>query len=90
MRLQQRHQVILAVGVSHQTPDVERRERMLQRIAATTCGLPDIITMDVDYTARTTLGCVPIGVRLPTSPLVAGRTVSHCLQNEDRSPEMPM
>ena len=61
MRLHQRHQVILAVGVSHKIPDVEHREIMLQRIAATACKLSDIITVDVDYTARTTLGCVPIG-----------------------------
>ena len=43
------HQVILAVGVSNQPPDVEHLEPMLQRIAVTAGALPDVMTMDAGY-----------------------------------------
>jgi hypothetical protein len=43
------HQVIVAVGVSNQPPDVEHLEAMLQRIAATAGVLPDVMTMDAGY-----------------------------------------
>ena len=43
------HQVIVAVGVSNQPPDVEHLEPMLQRIVATASGLPDVMTMDAGY-----------------------------------------
>jgi hypothetical protein len=43
------HQVIVAVGVSNQPPDVEHQEPMLQRIAATAGALPDVKTTDVGY-----------------------------------------
>ena len=43
------HQVIVAVGVSNQSPDVEHLEPMLQRIAASAGALPDVMTMDAGY-----------------------------------------
>jgi transposase len=43
------HQVIVAVGVSNQPPDVEHLEPMLQRIAVTAGALPDVMTMDAGY-----------------------------------------
>jgi hypothetical protein len=43
------HQVIVAVGVSNQTPDVEQLEPILQRIAVTAGALPDVTTMDAGY-----------------------------------------
>jgi len=43
------HQVIVAVGVSNQPPDVEHLEPMLQRIATSAGGLPDVMTMDAGY-----------------------------------------
>ena len=43
------HQVIVAVGVSNQAPDVEHLEPMLQRIAVTAGALPDVLTTDAGY-----------------------------------------
>jgi hypothetical protein len=43
------HQVILAVGVSNQEPDVEHLQPMLQRIASTPGALPDLMTADAGY-----------------------------------------
>ena len=43
------HQVIVAVGVSNQPPDVEHLEPMLQRIAATAGARPEVMTMDAGY-----------------------------------------
>jgi len=43
------HQVIVALGVSNQAPDVEHLEPMLQRIAATAGALPDVLTTDAGY-----------------------------------------
>ena len=43
------HQVIVAVGVSNQPPDVEHLEPMLQRIAASAGARPDVMTMDAGY-----------------------------------------
>jgi len=43
------HQVIVAVGVSNQPPDVEHLEPMLQRITATAGALPDVMTLDAGY-----------------------------------------
>jgi len=43
------HQVIVAVGVSNQPPDVEHLEPMLQRITACAGRLPDVMTMDAGY-----------------------------------------
>lgn len=43
------HQVIVAVGVSNQAPDVEHLEPMLQRIGATAGALPDVLTTDAGY-----------------------------------------
>ncbi len=43
------HQVIVAVGVSNQPPDVEHLEPMLQRIAATAGALPEVMTLDAGY-----------------------------------------
>jgi transposase len=43
------HQVIVAVGVSNQPPDVEHLEPMLRRIGATAGSLPTVMTMDAGY-----------------------------------------
>jgi transposase len=43
------HQVIVAVGISNQPPDVEHLEPMLQRIATTAGALPKVMTMDAGY-----------------------------------------
>jgi hypothetical protein len=43
------HQVIVAVGVSNQPPDVEHLEPMLQRIATSAGAMPDVMTLDAGY-----------------------------------------
>ncbi|MFM7677037.1 MAG: transposase [Synechococcus sp.] len=43
------HQVIVALGVSNQAPDVEHLAPMLQRIAATAGALPAVMTADAGY-----------------------------------------
>ncbi len=43
------HQVIVAVGVSNQPPDVEHLEPMLERIAASAGARPTVMTMDAGY-----------------------------------------
>jgi hypothetical protein len=43
------NQVIVAVGVSNQPPDVEHLDPMLQRIAATAGALPEVMTLDAGY-----------------------------------------
>jgi hypothetical protein len=43
------HQVIVAVGVSNQPPDVEHLEPMLKRIASHAGALPDVMTMDAGF-----------------------------------------
>ncbi|MFS6826625.1 IS1182 family transposase [Cyanobium sp. ATX-6F1] len=43
------HQVIVALGVSSQPPDVEHLEPMLERIAASAGALPTVMTMDAGY-----------------------------------------
>jgi hypothetical protein len=43
------HQVIVALGVSNQAPDVEHLEPMVQRIAATAGALPALMTADAGY-----------------------------------------
>jgi hypothetical protein len=46
------HQVIVAVGVSNQPPDVEHLEPMLQRIGASAGGVPTVMTMDAGYWSK--------------------------------------
>ncbi|CAK6697902.1 IS1182 family transposase [Synechococcus sp. CCY9201] len=43
------HQVIVAVGVSNQAPDVEHLKPMLERIASHAGALPDVMTLDAGY-----------------------------------------
>ena len=43
------HQVIVALGVSNQAPDVEHLEPMVQRIAVTAGALPAVMTADAGY-----------------------------------------
>ncbi len=43
------HQVIVAVGVSNQPPDVEHLEPRLQRIAASAGALPTVMSLDAGY-----------------------------------------
>ncbi|CAK6692940.1 transposase [Synechococcus sp. BA-124 BA4] len=47
------HQVIVAVGVSNQPPDVEHLTPMLGRIADSAGALPDVMTMDAGYWSET-------------------------------------
>ena len=51
------HQVIVAVGVSNQPPDVEHLEPMLQRIAASAGALPDVMTLDAGYWSEDNANC---------------------------------
>jgi len=43
------HQVIVAIGVSNQPPDVEHLVPMLERIATSAGALPDVMTLDAGY-----------------------------------------
>ena len=43
------HQVVVAVGVSNQSPDGEHLEPMLRRIAAPAGAQPDMMTMYAGY-----------------------------------------
>jgi hypothetical protein len=43
------HQVIVAVGVSNQPPDIEHLEPMLERIVASAGARPDVMTLDAGY-----------------------------------------
>lgn len=43
------HQLIVAIGVSNQPPDVEHLEPMLQLTAASAAALRDVMTMDAGY-----------------------------------------
>ena len=43
------HQLIVAVGVSNQPPDVEHLEPMLQRINSCAGEMPTVMTMDAGY-----------------------------------------
>jgi hypothetical protein len=57
------HQVIVAVGVSNQPPDVEHLEPMLERIAATAGALPDVMTMDAGFWSEDNAkACVDQGI----------------------------
>jgi len=57
------HQVIVAIGVSNQPPDVEHLEPMLQRIAASAGALPDVMTMDAGYWSEdNTKACADQGI----------------------------
>ncbi|QPN59303.1 transposase [Synechococcus sp. CBW1002] len=57
------HQVIVAVGVSNQPPDVEHLEPMLERIAASAGELPDVMTMDAGYWSDDNAGhCEDLGI----------------------------
>lgn len=51
------HQVIVAVGVSNQPPDVEHLEPMLQRITATAGALLEVMTMDAGYWSEGNAKC---------------------------------
>ncbi|WP_231598354.1 transposase [Synechococcus sp. CBW1002] len=50
------HQVIVAVGVSNQPPDVGHLEPMLERLAASAGALPDVMTMDARYWSEDNAG----------------------------------
>jgi transposase len=57
------HQVIVAVGVSNQPPDVEHLEPMLQRIATSAGALPTVMTMDAGYWSEDNAGhCENLGI----------------------------
>ena len=85
------HQVIVAVGVSNQSPDVEHLEPMLKRIGATAGALPDVMTADAGYWSEDNADlCADRGIDVPTSPRVGCPTANHCRQNADRCPRMLM
>jgi hypothetical protein len=50
-------QVIVAVGLSNQPPDVGHLEPMLQRITATAGALPEVMTMDAGYWSEDNAKC---------------------------------
>jgi hypothetical protein len=50
------HQVIVAVAVSNQPPDVEHLELMLQRIARSAGALPEVMTLDASYCSEDNAG----------------------------------
>jgi hypothetical protein len=57
------HQVIVAVGVSNQPPDVEHLEPMLERITASAGALPDMMTMDAgDWSEDNAKACADQGI----------------------------
>jgi len=57
------HQVIVAVGVSNQPPDVEHLNPMAERIAANTGTLPKVMTMDAGYWSEDNAGhCKDLGI----------------------------
>ncbi|MCP9793485.1 transposase [Vulcanococcus limneticus Candia 3F8] len=57
------HQVIVAVGVSNQPPDVEHLEPMLQRIATSAGALPEVMTLDAGYWSEDNAGrCENLGI----------------------------
>jgi hypothetical protein len=57
------HQVIVAVGVSNQPPDVEHLDPMLQRIATTAGALPEVMTLDAGYWSEdNTKACTDQGI----------------------------
>lgn len=51
------YQVIVAVGVSNQPPDVEHLNSMAQRIATNTGTLPKVMTMDAGYWSENNANC---------------------------------
>jgi transposase len=95
------HQVIVAVGVSNQPPDVEHLEPMLQRIASNAGALPDVMTLDAGYWSEDNAGhCQTRGIdayiatgRLPhgqppppmRGPLPRGADVKTCMARKLRS-----
>jgi transposase len=57
------HQVIVALGVSNQPPDVEHLEPMLVRIAASAGALPTVMTMDAGYWSENNANsCADLGI----------------------------
>ena len=72
------HQVIVALGVSNQPPDVEHLEPMLVRITASAGALPTVMTMDAGYWSENNATG-----RLPHGP-------SRHRPNADRCPGTPM
>jgi len=84
------HQVIVAVGVSNQPPDVVHLEPMLQRIATTAGARPEVMTMEGATGARTRPRPAPIRALTRISPPAAFRLVSHCRRNGAHCPKMPM
>jgi transposase len=70
------HQVIVAVGVSNQPPDVEHLEPMLQRITEMAGALPDLMTLDAGYWSENNVNaCADQGIDayIATSRLPHGR-----------------
>ena len=51
------HQVIVAVGVSNQLPDVERLEPKPERIVAITGALPAVMILDAGYWSEDNANC---------------------------------
>jgi hypothetical protein len=80
------HQVIVAVGVSNQPPDVEHLEPMLQRITATADALPEVMTMDAGYWSEgNAKGCSDQGIEAPSNSLMAQERAAWLALMEHRS-----
>ena len=84
------HQVIVAVGVSNQAPDVEHLAPMLQRIGATAGSLPDVMTADAGYWSEDNADLRAdrgIDAYIATGRLPHGQPLP---RNADRCQGMPM
>ena len=51
------HQVIVAIGVSNQPPDVEHLKPMLKRIAESAGALPNVMSLDAGYWSEDNANC---------------------------------
>jgi hypothetical protein len=68
------HQVIVAIGVSNQPPDVEHLDPMLERIAANAGALPDVMTLDAGYWSEDNVNlCDGLGI----DPYIATGRLKH-------------
>ena len=85
------HQVIVAVGVSNQPPDVEHLVPMLERIATSAGALPDVMTMDAGYWSEDNANaCADQGIDAYIATGRLPHTASHYRRYADRCPRMPM
>jgi transposase len=68
------HQIIVAIGVSNQPPDVEHHAPMLERILANTGAMPTIVTEDAGYWSEDNVdACEAMGI----DPYIATGRLKH-------------